>query len=93
MVIRVRFLQIGPLTESRWPLGGARGPQGNNIAIQVTPPDGEEDKFVPALRMRRKRSTPLSALPGITDGLINLPSKTRIFMSFISTYFKLLQHP
>ncbi|CAD0196163.1 unnamed protein product [Chrysodeixis includens] len=29
---------------------------------------------MPALRVRRKRSTPLSALPGITDGLINLPN-------------------
>ena len=51
-----------------------RPQEASKIAIQVTPPDGEEDdEFVPALRMRRKLSTPLTAMP---DGLINLPSNT-----------------
>lgn len=82
------FFQIGPLTESRWQLGGGRGQEASNIAIQVTPPDGEEDddEFVPALRMRRKLSTPLSALPGVSDGLISLPSETIIILILFIKY-------
>lgn len=52
--------------------------ENNNIAIHVTPPDAEEDdEFAPApaLRMRRKLSTPLSALPNVGDGFMGLPSE------------------
>lgn len=46
----------------------------NNIAIHVTPPpdDEDDDEFVPPLRVRRKLSTPLSALSGASDRLINI---------------------
>ncbi|CAH1644932.1 unnamed protein product [Spodoptera littoralis] len=72
---RSAAFSIGPLTDPRWVPRGLRIPEASNIAIQVTPPDGEEDdEFVPTLRMRRKLSTPLSAMPGVTDGLINLPN-------------------
>lgn len=71
------FLQIGPLTDIKWKLNGSRAAEdvGHKIAIHVTPPDGEEDdEFVPPLRVRRKLSTPLSALQG-ADGLAALRSK------------------
>lgn len=70
------FFQIGPLTDPKWQLGALRCQEARNIAIQVTPPDGEEDddEFVPNLRMRRKLSTPLNAMLGVTDRRINLPS-------------------
>ncbi|XP_037297853.1 uncharacterized protein LOC115447122 isoform X2 [Manduca sexta] len=70
-----RLLKIGPLTDSRWQLNTKKHPESNNIAIHVTPPDGEEDdEFTPTLRVRRKLSTPLSALPRVSDGLPNLRS-------------------
>ncbi|XP_049866745.1 uncharacterized protein LOC126367315 [Pectinophora gossypiella] len=48
-----------------------------NIAIHVTPPDGDEDddEFVPPLRPRRKFSTPLAALAGAADDLVALQTK------------------
>ncbi|KAI8427867.1 hypothetical protein MSG28_002234 [Choristoneura fumiferana] len=53
--------------------------QENNIAINVIPPDGEEDddEFVPPLRPRRKMSTPLAALPGASDRLLGMPNAGR----------------
>lgn len=73
------FIQIGPLTETRWQMSGGRGKgQEDDIDIHVTPPDGEEDdEFIPtpAIRMRRKLSTPLSALPSFSDSLLGLQSK------------------
>ncbi|CAH0404810.1 unnamed protein product [Chilo suppressalis] len=65
---------IGPLTDLRWNLGRERLPENRNIAIHVTPPDGDEDddEFVPPLRVRRKLSTPLSALPSAADSLLGL---------------------
>lgn len=72
------FFQIGPLTDIKWKVNGSRAVEdgGNNIAIHVTPPDGEEDDefVVPPLRARRKLSTPLSALQG-ADGLVDFRSK------------------
>ncbi|XP_026333266.1 bcl-2-related ovarian killer protein homolog A-like, partial [Hyposmocoma kahamanoa] len=67
---------IGPVTDTKWKLNGSRAIEdgGNRIAIHVTPPDGDEDdEFVPPLRVRRKLSTPVSALEG-ADGLAALRS-------------------
>ncbi|CAB3249993.1 unnamed protein product [Arctia plantaginis] len=61
---------IEQLTDRRWKQNHLGRFDSANIAIQVTPPDGEEDDdFIPALRLRRKLSTPLSALPG---GLLSI---------------------
>nr|XP_032530239.1 uncharacterized protein LOC116779849 isoform X1 [Danaus plexippus plexippus] len=69
-IIKTNFLTIGPITESKWMSDGKLVQENNNISIHVTPPDGEEDdEFVPPLRMRRKLSTPLSALPGSIERL------------------------
>ncbi|CAF4761263.1 unnamed protein product [Pieris macdunnoughi] len=72
--LKLKTFKIGPLTDLKWQLDGKRIQKDNNIAIHVTPPDGEEDEFVPPLRARRKLSTPLSVLPGaerlkLSDGL------------------------
>ncbi|XP_072937176.1 uncharacterized protein [Epargyreus clarus] len=74
---------IGPLTDTRWQSGGKKTAEDNNIAIHVTPPDGEEDdEFVPPLRPRRKMSSPLTALPGgetfgsVPDILRSSPSRS-----------------
>ncbi|CAB3231057.1 unnamed protein product [Arctia plantaginis] len=65
-----KFHLIEQLTDRRWKQTNLGGFDSTNIAIQVTPPDGEEDDdFIPALRLRRKLSTPLSALPG---GLLSI---------------------
>ncbi|KAJ0181847.1 hypothetical protein K1T71_002569 [Dendrolimus kikuchii] len=77
---KMKNKQIGPLQDTRWKLGAMRPLEKNNIAIHVTPPDGEEDdEFVPTplLRVRRKMSTPLSVLPGVTDGTVGLSSSAR----------------
>lgn len=62
--------QIGALKDLRWQSDGRKTQEGNNIAIQVTPPDGEEDdEIVPPLRARRKLSSPLSGMPNAEGGL------------------------
>lgn len=65
------------LAELKWKMDRLRVEHENNIAINVIPPDGEEDddEFVPPLRPRRKMSTPLAALPGASDRLLGMPSK------------------
>lgn len=70
--VEILYLQIGLLTDRQWKRSRL-GVYGPDIDIHVTPPVGEEnDDFIPSLRMRRKLSTPLSALPG---GLLNISSK------------------
>ncbi|CAG4944835.1 unnamed protein product [Colias eurytheme] len=91
---------IGPLTDIKWQLNGKKTQGDNNIAIHVTPPDGDEDnEFVPPLRPRRKLSTPLSAFPGAdgfkmsVDGLRLSPTRSlspvdrtkRRFSTMVST--------
>ncbi|XP_063376271.1 uncharacterized protein LOC134663735 [Cydia fagiglandana] len=79
-VFASNYFKIGQLTELRWQTTGQKTQEGNNIAIHVIPPDGEEDdEFVPPLRARtrRKMSTPLSALPGAADRLIGMPNAQR----------------
>ncbi|CAK1549900.1 unnamed protein product [Leptosia nina] len=73
---------IGPITDLKWQLDGRKTQKDDNIAIHVTPPDGEEDdEFVPPLRPRRKLSTPLTVLPGadrlkVSDGLRLSPTRS-----------------
>lgn len=72
--------EIGSLRNTKWRLRGTDVRKNNNIAIQVTPPDGEEDdEFAPTptLRVRRKMSTPLSALPRANDGTSVLTGSSR----------------
>ncbi|KPJ15120.1 Bcl-2-related ovarian killer protein [Papilio machaon] len=64
-------LGIGASKDLRWQSGGRRTQEVNNIAIHVTPPDGEEDdEIVPPLRARRKLSSPLSGLPNAESSLV-----------------------
>ncbi|KOB78940.1 Buffy [Operophtera brumata] len=80
---------IGPLTETRWQMSGSGGKgQEDNIDIHVTPPDGEEDdEFIPtpAIRMRRKLSTPLSRRSSPTRSLSPLDRTKRRFSTMVSS--------
>ncbi|CAG5022033.1 unnamed protein product [Parnassius apollo] len=75
IIFTVHLAKIGPLTDLRWQSGGKKTQEDNNIAIHVTPPDGEEDdEIVPPLRPRRKLSSPLSSLPSAVEGFVGGPA-------------------